>query len=62
MRPSNKFQVSADSYQGKTFSAININKSKWYIMMSGDDEVGQHVSSINKPVPQEVFVHWKIKK
>ena len=27
----------------------------------GYDEVGQHISSINKPGPQDIFVGWKRK-
>ena len=30
-------------------------KESGIFTMSGCDEVGQHISSINKPVPQEIF-------
>ena len=37
-------------------------KESGIFTMSGCDEVGQHISSINKPVPQEIFPLEKIKK
>ena len=30
--------------------------------MPGDDEVGKHIRSINKPLTLEMFVRWKRKK
>ena len=31
------------------------------LLMSGDDEFGQHISSINKTGPQEICFRWKRK-
>ena len=32
-----------------------VMKSNGILTMSGDDEVGQHIISINKPGPQEIL-------
>ena len=49
LTPSNKIQVSVDSYWLTNFSSINCNESKWHFCpVSEIDEIIQQVSLIDK--------------
>ena len=52
MRPSNKVQGSSGSYWGKNYLLLTVMKANGILMVSGDDEIGQHVSPNNIPGPQ----------
>ena len=36
-----------------------VMKSSGIFLVPGDDDMGQHISPINKPVPQEILVIWR---
>ena len=59
---SNKFQGSEYSYLEILSPPSTIMKASGILTMSGDDEVGQHIRSINKPGPKDIFFHRKRKK
>ena len=55
IRLSNKVQGSAGRYRGKISPPSTVTKAIRILPMSGDNEVVQYISSINKTGQQETF-------